>query len=214
MLSSQAKQVGVVMCHMTNTYLTVVASELIQARADVHMSMDDHGATPLFVASQEGHAGVVSALLAARASPDGVQLHGYTPLAAASYRGQADVVAVLLVARAAVNLADEDGHSPLYIACWQGHRDIAASLILAGAALEQPDNEGDTPMSVAEEAGHDDVVDLLLAQGASPFIHESGGVFFFEYFFTSARQSQCDIILACMYIMLVWMFFSMYRIVL
>ena len=63
------------------------------------------GASPLFVAAQEGITEVVSTLVSAGADVNQLSVDGRTPLFAASARGHADVVCVLLQAGADSHIA-------------------------------------------------------------------------------------------------------------
>ena len=57
------------------------------------------GATPLYIASQEGHMDAVTLLLKANADPNIQDDKGATPLYLASQNGHTETVALLLKAR-------------------------------------------------------------------------------------------------------------------
>lgn len=82
----------------------------------------------LWIASNNGHADVVSLLLENGALVDKADRYGSTPLLAAAEEGHADVVRVLLQAGADKSLTDEDGDSAISLAKAGGHIDVEALL--------------------------------------------------------------------------------------
>ena len=107
------------------------------------------GATPLFIASQNGHAEVVSLLL----GKEGVDVNqatndGATPLYIASQEGHAEVVSLLLGKEGVdVNQATNDGATPLFIASQNGHAEVVSLLLgKEGIDVNQATNDGATPL--------------------------------------------------------------------
>ncbi|CAE7037755.1 ANK1 [Symbiodinium sp. CCMP2456] len=89
------------------------------------------GKTPLWVASERGHAGVLRLLLEARADKDCQNTFGQSPLWIASRNGHVDIVCLLLEARAEKDRADSVlGDTPLRQAVAKGHAQIASLLLL------------------------------------------------------------------------------------
>jgi ankyrin repeat protein len=132
-----------------------------------------NGQTPLWMASSNGHAAVVAALLAHKAT-DVNQARtdtGSTPLYMASQKGHAAVVEALLAHEATeVNQARTNtGSTPLFVASQQGHAAVVKAL-LAHEATEvnqaRTDN-GSTPLFQASQHGHAAVVAALIKRGAS-----------------------------------------------
>ena len=92
-----------------------MVSALISAGASVHQA-EENGATPLYIAAEEGHDSVVSALISAGASVDQAAENGATPLYIAAQKGHDGVVNALISSGASVDQAEEDGVTPLIIA--------------------------------------------------------------------------------------------------
>jgi ankyrin repeat protein len=67
---------------------------LLQGGADVDKARDN-GATPLYIASQNGHVPVVQALLQGGADVNKARDDGVTPVSAASAKGHTAIVRLL-----------------------------------------------------------------------------------------------------------------------
>ena len=143
---------------------------LVAAGAEPDRSCGEEAATPLLVASQNGHADVVSILLEARAGLDLSRKDGVTPLLVASQNGHTEVVRVLTTAGAAVHLSRKDRATPLFMASWKGHTETVRILLAAGADPDRSCRGGDTPLFIASQEGHAEVVRILLEAGANPSI--------------------------------------------
>ena len=91
------------------------------------------GQTALMWAAAEGHAAIVSPLVAAGADVDARSDGGFTPLAFAVRAGHAAAAEALLKAGADVDLALPDGTSPLHLAVINAHYDVALQLLEHGA---------------------------------------------------------------------------------
>jgi predicted LPLAT superfamily acyltransferase len=122
---------------------------------------DSYDVTPLFIASQEGHVGVVRLLLDKGARMDKPNKNGTTPLFIASQGGYVDIVRLLLDNGARVDKAMNDGGTPLMIASYRGHLKIVRLLIDNGAQADKVSNKGYTALSLAKKKGHNEIVKLL-----------------------------------------------------
>jgi ankyrin repeat protein len=91
-------------------------------------SKNNHGATPLFLASATGCKDVVELLLANKADVNVRDFDGVTPLHRAALYGHMDVVELLLGNKFDVNAKDSGGATPLFLASTMGHKDVAELL--------------------------------------------------------------------------------------
>jgi len=113
----------------------------IDLNADVNAADGDTAATPLYIASQQGHVDAVMLALARGANVDAANKHGLTPLIAAVKSTTVtpkcrDCVAKLLDGGANPNSATSDGDTALLSACRA--RDAAYIVRAAMAELGGP----------------------------------------------------------------------------
>ena len=97
---------------------TGIAKALLDAGADVNAVEPTFGAVPLHKAVYNGHADIVSLLVAAPKVNLDFQgyTNGYTPLHDALWHGFADCAQILIAAGAKLDLRGHDGKTPLDIA--------------------------------------------------------------------------------------------------
>jgi len=133
---------------------------------DVDASRPDDGRTPLALAAQGGHVGVMKLLVARGADVDKPGKYGSTPLYLAAQEGHLEAVEVLLEVAASVGLSTTDGTAPLHAAAFNGHVDVVALLLAAGADCNLRNKYGRTPLDAAAGNEHADVVELLHAHRA------------------------------------------------
>jgi len=111
-----------------------LAQMLIYAGANVKATTRLGAYTPLFMASQLGHAGVVDSLLKAGADPRITTTGGTTPLMAAAASGNADAVKLLLDRGSDVNAKESArGQTALMFAAAANRVDAMHVLIAGGA---------------------------------------------------------------------------------
>jgi ankyrin repeat protein len=90
-----------------------------------------HGNTPLGVAAENGHEGVVRRLLTGprQADPNARDENGQAPLFGAAYFGHTGVVKLLLEARGIdPQLCDTDGNTALQVAAENGNQEVVEVL--------------------------------------------------------------------------------------
>ncbi|KAF8774112.1 Ankyrin-1 like protein [Argiope bruennichi] len=151
--------------------LTQIPATIPSERPGDTSLSDDYGFTPLHLAAESGHEGVVRVLL----NSSGVQtdcatvVQGILPMHLAA-RGGHLAVAGLLLSRSTDQLqtADKQGRTPLHMAAAQGHREMVGLLLGQGADINVADNNGWTALHYTTRHGFLDVVQLLVNSGASP----------------------------------------------
>jgi ankyrin repeat protein len=142
---------------------------------DLNESIGDSGRTPIYIASQNGHAVIVDLLLRAGADKDCADEDDTTPITIASFNGHAAVVELLLRAGADMDKSDEDGAGPLHVACQADHKVVVEILLRAGADTEKAKKDGATPLYIAAQSCNVGLVELLLEHGASVFTARANG---------------------------------------
>jgi ankyrin repeat protein len=115
-----------------------VVNVLLAASANTE-STDKTGATPIWLAAQQGHGDVVAALIKGGAKVDATSdaVGGITPLFIAAHAGHISTVDNLLQAGADPHLATVKGGTPLIAAARAGHILIACKLLLHGVPEDQ-----------------------------------------------------------------------------
>lgn len=119
------------------------------------------GATPLHLASRQGHLDVTRTLLAAGANIDQGDSQGQTPLFIASRYNRFDATRMLLAAGANIDQGDSQGQTPLHVAISHGRSDIASELLAKGANLDLKDSVGRTALDLARKYNRTDIIALL-----------------------------------------------------
>jgi len=138
---------------------------LADPRMDLNKPRND-GATPFFIACQEGHKEVVLLLLAdSRVDPNMPRNTGATPFFLACQKGHKEVVLLLLAdPRIDPKKPTDTGATPFYVGCRNGNKEVVL-LLLADPRVDpnKPKNDGATSFLKACQKGHKEVVSLLLA---------------------------------------------------
>lgn len=154
----------------------IAAGAAVNERLPMVGSPDDDY-TPLAIASREGHADIVRALLEAGANPRRmIGLFRGTALHEASYFGHADVIEAMTerCERAGMQPSELDaqgaynGMTPLHDAVWHGHLEAARALVEAGHRLDLRTHAGLTPRELAVLYGYGDLASFLAEAGPHP----------------------------------------------
>jgi len=151
-----------------NGELEKVESLCSDSALNINWQYSQGGFTPLSVACEKGHVGVVKYLLSLKGiDPNMQQNEGATPSFVACQQGHKEVVSLLLAdPRIDPNQPQNDGATPFFVACQQGHEEVI-SLLLADPRIDpnKPQNNQTTSLHVASQNGHLVVVQHLLASG-------------------------------------------------
>ena len=140
-------------------------------------AVDCTGRTPLFWATESGHAPAVKALL-----DEGVPVeqkeprNGFTPLSLAAARQHLQVADILLKAGAAdPDTAARGSMAPLHFATREADGEMAKVLLSHGANINSTTETGETGLLIAAKNGSRDLVALLLNAGALTAIADDSG---------------------------------------
>ena len=161
---------GPLLCYATANNQKAVVRELL-SRPGINVNLPGKGAaTPLYLAIQQGHVGVMKLLLAASGiNVNLASITGAPPLIVAAQKGNLEVVGLLLnMPNIRVNARKFNGATALFHAAQENHPDIVDLLIKHGADVNLTFDRGDTsPLGIACKFGHIEVVKRLLkAPGA------------------------------------------------
>ena len=154
---------------------SIVHFLVIEHSQDVHSRSFTDDATPLHVASQQGHEQVASFLLERGVDPSAQDEKGMTPLYVALLRGCGEVAQMLIERGADLSAQDKYGKTPLHWASGWRHVKVAEMLIEHGADPSALDKDGNTPLRLALQEGHVEVAQMLIERGADPSVQDKYG---------------------------------------
>lgn len=123
-----------------------MAKLLISKGADVNVPDSGPGATPLFMAAQEGKVGLTKLLLSHGARFDVHPFNTKTlPIAIAAQNGHAEVIALILRAAEQANMRkvvtespNKEGRTPLYVSVERANPKVAGALLASGMFILLP----------------------------------------------------------------------------
>ena len=131
-----------------------LAQMLVVAGANVRATTRLGTYTPLFLASQQGHASVIEVLLKAGSDPKAGTPNGTTPLMVAAAAGKADAVRVLVEAGSDVNAKDGvRAQTPLMYAAAANRADVITLLAAKGGDLKATSKVSDLANLTREGLG-------------------------------------------------------------
>ena len=133
---------------------------------DVNVA-DENGATPVFIASCNGHVEAIQVLVELGASINTSMVGGATPLHFAVQEGHVHMATLLTTLGADINAADSIGATPVHVAAQKGYVEVVRVLLEVGGDISAPDYKGSTSLHAAACMGHVAMVQFLVQQGAS-----------------------------------------------
>ena len=110
---------------------------------------NNNGATPVYIACQEGQIEVVRFLHSKGANLETPKNNGATPVYIACQKGQIEVVRFLHSKGANLDTPNNNGWTPSYIAVWQRHLECLRELAWLGANLAAQTLNGLSPADLA-----------------------------------------------------------------
>jgi serine/threonine-protein phosphatase 6 regulatory ankyrin repeat subunit A/serine/threonine-protein phosphatase 6 regulatory ankyrin repeat subunit B len=139
-----------------------------QGAQSTHRGKD--GATPLILACDKGHLGVLRMLVhhLGKQELEATDKEGLTALHYAALCGNEECVSFLLGQGAQANSKSKNGTTPFMMACDNGQIAVMKVLLehVGPQALQETDIQGMTALHLAAESGHEETVTYLLGQGA------------------------------------------------
>ncbi|CAL1265864.1 unnamed protein product, partial [Larinioides sclopetarius] len=143
-------------------------------KAGVKADPDLEGRTALHLASANGHAAVVKALIEGGAKINALDAAGYSPLHQAATEGHEEVVKLLLKNGCHVDTQDElHGNTALHEAAWKGFSRTVEILCKNRANFYIKNNGGFTPLHLACQNGHNQCCRNLLLAACKPDVRNS-----------------------------------------
>ena len=140
---------------------------LVNSGANVNLTDDDEGWTPLHAAARNGRREVGQQLLASGARLDARNHAQQTPLQLSCGFGRLEFSRFLIDCGSDVKSRDKDDIVPLDMASRYGHVDVARLLLDRGSDVNVRDTQHLTPLHYASGSGHLDMAKLLIERGAN-----------------------------------------------
>jgi len=140
--------------------------ELYKLGADFGAAMGVTSATPLLIATQNGHGECIRILHECGADVNAAISHGITPVLTAARDGHGECIRILHECGADVNTADRNGTTPVYMAALKGHGKCIRILYECGADVNTANSYGLTPFYTAALSGHGECIRILHECGA------------------------------------------------
>uniref|UniRef100_A0A915KCB5 Ion transport domain-containing protein n=1 Tax=Romanomermis culicivorax TaxID=13658 RepID=A0A915KCB5_ROMCU len=139
---------------------------------------NEYGFTPLHMAAQSGHEGLVRLLLnfSLVQVDAATTLMSIIPLHLAAQSGHVAVVGMLLSrSTQQLHIKDSRSRTALHLASSNGHLEMVSLLLAQGSNVNVLDQNGWTALHHATSAGHAQVVKLLIENNADPFAETREG---------------------------------------
>jgi len=141
---------------------TEIVKLLLDKGLDINQPIGVSKATALYVAAQQGHAGVVGELLKRGAKTEICTRFNSTPLFIAADAGHVKVVQLLLASKAEVNVHCFEERTPLIAATSNDRAEVVQLLIKAGADVNAKDGNGHAALYYAFRP---EIKEMLTAAG-------------------------------------------------
>ncbi len=134
--------------------------QLLKKDANLINSTNEHGFTPLILASYRNETEVVSYLVQQGADVNILSEMG-TALMAATFKGNTKIVEILLNNQANPNIADSKGTTALHYACIAQNSDIVKLIKKHKPNLELKDDKNKTALDYAIDLQNTEIIQLL-----------------------------------------------------
>ena len=139
-----------------------IVDVLLAHHANVNVSDNRHGYTPLRLAGEYNHLSIVKKLIAQGANLDKLDVLGDSAVLRASLRGNKQIVQTLLDAGADPNITGAGGMTPLMWAVFWNEKETAQALLAGGADASILNSSGVSALEWAAQRGDAEMVQLVL----------------------------------------------------
>ncbi|XP_073480142.1 ankyrin repeat and death domain-containing protein 1B [Aquarana catesbeiana] len=138
-------------------------------------SLNMDGATPFYLAVEEGHESCANQLLQAGSDINTITYDDYTALHIAAEKGYLSLVTFLIRNNIDLTAKPNDMNPPLHLAILNDHMDIVDILLEAGYDINTINVRRQTPLHLAAELKNTDLVERLLIAGCDLTIADKQG---------------------------------------
>lgn len=151
---------------------------LLASGLNPNVHVEEHGWTPLYAASRNGHLEVVKRLLQHGAQVNETINSGATAMHGACAFGQEQVARVLIDHGARLDMTTKHGELPLHTAARNGYMHVVSLLLATDKSLidRKRFNDGSTALHLAVEKQWAGAVKELIDWGANPGIAKEDGI--------------------------------------
>ena len=131
------------------------------------MAKKPEPAAQLFLAVENGHCDVVTAILSKKGARLNVKetTFGMTALHVAASKGNKEIVELLLTRGADIEAREDTGRTALHTAAFRGYMEIVKFLLEKGAKINAQTNDGKTPLDWAIINTKIDIAEAIRAAG-------------------------------------------------
>ncbi|KAF3057647.1 Ankyrin-3 [Trichoderma lentiforme] len=150
--------------------------QLIASRENADLEVEDEDSfTPLHLAAQSGHLGILKLLIDRGAKINVCGGKGLTPLHLAAEKGHVALAKFLIHNGAEIDCLSDVNAQPLHLAAEAGHVALVKVLLEHNADVESKTGIDQTPLIFASAAGNLETVRCLVSHGAMPDQKDSNG---------------------------------------
>src|SRR5258708_5839116 len=139
---------------------------IIELSQNVCSQRSTDNATPLHLASNNGHMRAACKLIEYGADMTAQNKDGETALHLASQEGNVDLARMLIEHGADVTSQNKDGETALHLASQKGNVDLGRMLIEHSADMTAQNKDGETALHLASQLGYVDLACMLIERGA------------------------------------------------
>src|SRR5258708_6261085 len=154
---------------------SIVEWLIVELSQDVRSRRSTDNASPLHLASENGHVKAACKLIEYGADVMAQDNGGRTALHFVSQRGNVDLARMLIEHGADLTAHEHGGQTALHLVSQSGNVEVARMLIECGADVMAQDNGGQTPLHFVSQRGNVDLARMLIEHGADLTAQDNDG---------------------------------------